>query len=122
MAGSISDFKYLDDRNQAYLVRIDKSNALKNGTGFVPLTQADLALDFLPRNIELRYVKVRHPSRPIDRYIYCASLLAPLWLGTQKTIILTDYQDNSQQDFNVISREFERKTYTAKLTDTYQTG
>lgn len=122
MAGSLADFKYLDDRGLGYLVRIDKSNALRTGTGFVALTQADLALDYIPSNIELRYVVARHPSRPINRKIYCQSLTAPLWIGTQTTINLIDYQDNSLQEFKIVNREFERKKYTAKLIDTYQTS
>lgn len=121
MAGSLSDFKYLDDRGLPYLVRIDRSNALRAGTGFTAITQSDLSLDYLPRNIELRYVVARHPTRPINRKIYCQSLTAPLWIGSQNTITLIDYQDNSLQSFAIVNREFERKSYTAKLVDTYQT-
>lgn len=121
MAGSLADFKYLDDQGQAWLVRIDKSNALATGTGFVALTQADLALNYLPRNIELRYVNTRHPTRPINRVIYCQSTSSPIWLGTHKIIVLTDYQDNSQQTFNIGKRCAENQKYRANLPDTYQT-
>jgi hypothetical protein len=121
MAGSLADFKYLDDQGQAWLVRIDKSNALATGTGFVALTQADLTLHYLPRNIELRYVNCRHPTRPINRKIYCQSTSAPIWTGTTKTIVLTDYQDRTQQTFNVGKRVAENEKYRANLADTYQT-
>ena len=121
MAGSLADFKYFDDRGLPYLVRIDRSNALKAGTGFVVLTQADLLLDYLPRNLEPRYIVARHPTRPIQRKIYCQSLTAPLWTGSQLTISLIDYQDNSLQEFSVKKREHETKLFTAKLIDTYQT-
>jgi hypothetical protein len=121
VAGSLADFKYFDDRGLPYLIRIDRSNALRSGTGFVPITQADLSLDYLPRNLEPRYVTARHPNRPINRSIYCQSLNSPLWLGTQTTITLIDYQDNSLQSFNIVKREFEKKSYTPKLIDTYQT-
>ena len=120
MAGSLRDFKYFDDRGLPYLVRIDNSNALRSGTGFVLITQADLSLDYLPRNLELRHVTARHPTRPINRVIYCQSLTAPLWLGTQATISLIDYQDNSLQQFEIIDRKNERKLYRPRLTDTYQ--
>lgn len=121
MAGSLADFKYFDDRGLPYLVRIDRSNALKAGTGFVVLTQADLLLDYLPRNLEPRYIVARHPTRPIQRKIYCQSLTAPLWIGSQLTISLIDYQDNSLQEFSIKKREHERKLFTAKLIDSYQT-
>lgn len=120
MAGSLRDFKYFDDRNLPYLVRIDNSNALRSGTGFVIMTQPDLLLDYLPRNMELRYVTARHPTRPINRTIYCQSLTAPLWIGTQTTISLIDYQDNSLQQFAIVDRTFEKKLYKARLNDTYQ--
>jgi hypothetical protein len=121
VAGSLADFKYFDDRGLPYLIRIDKSNALKSGTGFVPLIQADLSLDYLPRNLEPRYIQARHPTRPINRSIYCQSTNSPLWLGTQKTITLIDYQDNSLQIFEVVNRIVEKKLFRAKLLDTYQT-
>ena len=121
MAGSLADFKYFDDRGLPYLVRIDRSNALKAGTGFVVLTQADLLLDYLPRNLEPRYIVARHPTRPIQRKIYCQSLTAPLWTGSQLTISLIDYQNNSLQEFSVKKREHETKLFTAKLIDSYQT-
>ncbi len=121
MAGSLADFKYFDDRGLPYLVRIDRSNALKAGTGFVVLTQADLLLDYLPRNLEPRYIVARHPTRPIQRKIYCQSLTAPLWTGSQLTISLIDYQDNSLQEFSVKKREHESRLFTAKLIDSYQT-
>jgi hypothetical protein len=121
VAGSLADFKYFDDRGLPYLIRIDKSNALRSGTGFVALIQADLSLDYLPRNLEPRYIQARHPNRPINRSIYCQSVNSPLWLGTQKTITLIDYQDNSLQSFEVVNRVFEKKLFRAKLLDTYQT-
>ena len=121
MAGSLADFKYFDDRGLPYLVRIDKSNALKAGTGFVVLTQADLLLDYLPRNLEPRYIVARHPTRPIQRKIYCQSLTAPLWTGSQLTISLIVYQNNYLQEFSVKKREHETKLFTAKLIDSYQT-
>jgi len=121
MAGSLADFKYLDDQGRPWLVRIDKSNALATGTGFFALTQADLALDYLPRNIELRYVNCRHPTRPINRKIYCQSTSAAIWTGTTKTIVLTDYQDRTSQTFNVGKRVAENEKYRANLADTYQT-
>lgn len=120
MAGSQADFKYFDDRGLPYLIRIDKSNALKTGTGFVAIVQADLSLDYLPRNLDPRYVIARHPTRPINRSIYCQSTSSALWLGTQKTIMLTDYQDNSLQSFQIVKRVFEKKLYSARLFDTYQ--
>ncbi|WP_055077263.1 hypothetical protein [Pseudanabaena sp. 'Roaring Creek'] len=120
MAGSLADFKYIADDGSAWLVRIDKSNALATGTGFVPLTQADLGLKYLPRNLELRYVNCRHPTRPINRTIYCQSTSAPIWLGTTKTISLRDYQDGSVQAFNVGKRVAEKEKYRVNLTDTYQ--
>lgn len=120
MAGSISDFKYTDDDGNSWLVRIDKSNALATGTGFVALTQADLSLHYLPRNIEMRYVNCRHPTRPINREIYCANTTAAIWVGTQKTIQLTDYQDRSLQNFNCGKRIAENQKYRASLADTYQ--
>jgi hypothetical protein len=121
MAGSIADFKYTDDNGSSWLVRIDKSNALATGTGFVALTQADLSLNYLPRNIEMRFVSARHPTRPINRKIYCATTTAPIWNGTQKTISLTDYQDKSTQAFNVGKRTSENRKYQPNLIDSYQT-
>jgi hypothetical protein len=120
MAGSLADFKYIDNSGRAWLIRIDKSNALTTGTGFVPIKQADLTLDYLPRNIDLRYVICKHPTRPIKREIYCQSTSAPIWLGTQETINLIDYQDRSIQAFNVGNRIQEKPSYTAKLIDTFQ--
>jgi hypothetical protein len=120
MAGSLADFKYLDDNGNPWLVRIDKSNGLASGTGFVALTQADLTLNFLPRNLELRYVNCRHPTRPITRVIFCQSTSSPLWLGTTTTIQLTDYQDRSLQAFKVGKRVAENQKYRANLIDSYQ--
>lgn len=120
MAGSLADFKYFDNSGKAWLVRIDKSNALTTGTGFVALTNADLALDYLPRNLDLRYVVCKHPTRSIKRNIYCQSKDAAIWKGTQETISLPDYQDNSIQSFNVVDRFQEKQIYSAKLIDTYQ--
>ncbi|OYQ66647.1 hypothetical protein B9G53_03510 [Pseudanabaena sp. SR411] len=120
MAGSLSDFKYIDNSGRAWLIRLDRSNCLATGTGFVPLQQADLNLDYLPRNIELRYVVAKHPTRPIKREIYCATTTCPLWRGEQETITLVDYQDKTNQVFNVGNRIQERKKYTAKVLDTYQ--
>ena len=120
MAGSLADFKYIDDQGKAWLIRIDKSNALITGTGFVVLTQADLSLDFLPRNIEPRFVNCRHPTRPINRTLYCQSTSAALWLGTVRTVQLTDYQNRSLQTFNVGKRVGEVEKYRANLIDSYQ--
>lgn len=120
MAGSLADFKYIDDLGKAWIIRIDKSNALVTGTGFVMLTAADLALDFLPRNIEPRYVNCRHPKRPINRILFCQSLTSPLWLGTTRTVTLTDFQDKTQQVFNVGKRVAENQKYRANLVDSYQ--
>ena len=120
MAGSVADFKYLDNSGRAWLVRIDKSNALTTGTGFTEIIQSELSLDYLPRNIELRYAVARHPNRPIRRRIYCQSKTAPLWLGTQETISLRDYQDGSMQTFKIVDRIQEKPIYTAKLIDSYQ--
>ena len=121
MAGSIADFKYTDDDGNPWLVRIDKSNALATGTGFTALTQAGLNLHYLPRNIDMRFVNCRHPSRPINRTIYCANTDAAIWKGTQKTIQLEDYQDRTMQAFNVGKRTGEVKKYQPQLTDSYQT-
>ena len=120
MAGSLADFKYLDNSGRTWLVRIDRSNALSAGTGFVPITQADMGLDYLPRNIELRYVEAKHPTRPIKRNIYCQSINAPIWIGTQSVISLPDYQNNSLTNFKIGNRIQEAFRYTAKLIDTYQ--
>ena len=120
MAGSLADFKYLDDEGNPWLVRIDKSNALTTGTGFVPLLQQDLGLKYLPRNLELRYVICKHPSRPISRDIYCQSLAAAIWTGIVPTIVLTDYQDRTLQTFNVGQRVREKIKYFPKLLDSYQ--
>ncbi len=122
MAGSLADFKYFDDKGRPFLIRIDKSNALRTGTGFVVITAPDLNLDYLPRNLDPRYVVARHPTRPISRHIYCQSLTAPLWTGTQTTVQLIDYQDNSLQNFEIVNRRVERKLFTAKLIDTYQSS
>lgn len=121
MAGSLADFKYFDDSGRPWLIRIDKSNGLATGTGFVSITQADLSLDYLPRNIEPRFVNCRHPTRPINRKVYCQSTNAAIWLGTTKTISLRDYQDASLQSFNVGKRVAENQKYRANLSDTYQT-
>jgi hypothetical protein len=121
MAGSIADFKYTDDNGKSWLVRIDKSNALTTGTGFAALTQADMSLEYLPRNIEMRFVTCRHPTRPINRRIYCANTDAAIWKGTQKTIQLEDHQDRTMQAFNIGKRTAENRKYQPNLTDTYQT-
>lgn len=121
MAGSLSDFKYTDDKGNPWLVRIDKSNALVSGTGFTPITIEELGLHYLPRNLELRFVICRHPNRPINRDIYCQSLQSPLWLGTTTTVQLTDYQDRSLQTFNVGQRVREKIKYFPRLMDSYQT-
>ena len=120
MAGSIADFKYFDDDGSPWLIRIDKSNALTTGTGFVALTQADLTLNYLPRNLEPRYVICQHPTRPIKREIYCQSKDAPIWKGTQTTISLRDFQDGSIQQFNVGKRVQQLERYSARLLDSYQ--
>lgn len=120
MAGSTADFKYIDNSGRPWLVRIDKSNALTTGTGFTAITQSELTLDYLPRNIDLRYVICKHPTRPITRRIYCQSTNAPIWIGTQQTINLVDYQDLSIQAFKIGDRKAEKFLYTAKLIDTYQ--
>jgi len=120
MAGSFADFKYLDDDGNAWLLRLDRSNCLSAGTGFVLITQADLVLDYLPRNIEPRVVIARHPTRSIKRPIVCASTSSPLWTGAQETINLIDYQDRTIQNFKITDRLRERAKYTAKLQDTYQ--
>lgn len=120
MAGSLADFKYLDNAGRAWLIRIDKSNALATGTGFVEITQADLALDYLPRNIEIRYAVCRHPTRPIKRNIYCQSKSSDIWTGAKETILLRDFQDGSLQTFKIVDRIQEKPAYTAKLMDTYQ--
>ncbi len=120
MAGSIADFKYFDDDGTPWLIRIDKSNALTTGTGFVALTQADLTLNYLPRNLEPRYVVCKHPTRPISRNIYCAHKDAAIWKGTQSTVSLTDFQDRTQQAFNVGKRIQQREIYSPKLIDSFQ--
>lgn len=120
MAGSIADFKYIDNSGLAWLIRIDKSNALSPGTGFVALEQSDLILKYLPRNIDLRYVNARHPTRPITRRIYCQSITAPIWTGSQETIELIDFQDRSIQTFKIGDRIQEKPIYSAKLIDTFQ--
>lgn len=120
MAGSVADFKYFDDNGNPWLIRIDKSNALTTGTGFVALTQADLTLNYLPRNLEPRFVTCKHPTRPIKRDIYCASKAAAIWIGTQSTLTLTDFQDRSQQTFTVGKRTQEKEKYSAKIIDSFQ--
>lgn len=120
MAGSLADFKYLDNSGKAWLVRIDKSNALATGTGFVEITQTDLNLDYLPRNLDLRYAVAKHPTRPIKRNIYCQSKECDLWKGTQETISLRDFQDGSLQNFKIVDRIQEKPKYTAKLLDIFQ--
>lgn len=120
MGGSLADFKYLDDDGNPWLVRIDKSNALTTGTGFMPLVQQDLALKYLPRNLELRYVICKHASRAISRDIYCQSTSAPIWTGITPTAILTDYQDRTLQIFNVGQRVREKIKYYPRVTDSYQ--
>lgn len=120
MAGSLSDFKYIADDGRAWLIRIDRSNALATGTGFTPLTSEDASLDYLPRNLEPRFVNCRHATRPINRKIYCANTTAPIWTGVTKTIQLTDYQDRSQQTFNVGKRTAEKQKYRVNVTDSYQ--
>lgn len=120
MAGSTADFKYQDNSGKDWLVRIDKSNALANGTGFVEIELEDLALDYLPRNINLRYAVAKHPSRPVRRNIYCQSKEAALWTGEVETISLRDFQDGSLQTFKIVDRIQEKPSYTAKLIDTYQ--
>jgi len=120
MAGSIADFKYFTDDGRAWLIRIDKSNALATGTGFTPLTAEDANLDYLPRNLEPRYVNCRQTTRGINRTIFCASTSAPIWTGANKTIQLTDYQDRSLQTFNVGKRTAEKEKYRASITDSFQ--
>jgi|GEM_PF-2884343 len=120
MAGSLADFKYLDNSGKSWLVRIDRSNALSTGTGFVPIVQADMALDYLPRNIKLRYIEAKHPTRPIKRIIYCQSIAAPIWIGSQSTINLPDYQSNTSQSFKIGNRVQETSIYRANLIDSYQ--
>jgi hypothetical protein len=115
MAGSVADFKYFDDQGKPWLIRIDKSNALVTGTGFTLLTQAELALDFLPRNIEPRFVNCRHPTRPINRTLYCQSTSSALWLGAVRTVQLTDFQDKSLQTFNVGKRVAEEEKGVAHI-------
>jgi hypothetical protein len=120
MAGSISDFKYTADDGRSWLIRIDKSNALATGTGFTPLTSEDANLDYLPRNFDPRFVNCRDPIRGVNRSIYCASVNAPIWTGSQKTIQLTDYQDRTLRSFNVGKRTAEKQKYRANIADTYQ--
>lgn len=120
MAGSLADFKYIDDQGKAWLIRIDKSNALITGTGFIAIAQADLSLNYLPRNLEARYVNCRHPTRPINRTLYCRSTSSALWLGTVTTVSLIDYQDKSLQTFNVGKRVAENQKYRPNLIDSYQ--
>jgi hypothetical protein len=120
MAGSLADFKYTADDGRSWLIRIDKSNALATGTGFVPLTSGDASLDYLPRNLEPRFVNCRMANRPINRKIYCANTTAAIWTGTNKTIQLTDYQDRTVQTFNVGKRTAEKEKYRVNTSDTYQ--
>lgn len=119
MAGSLIDCAYTSDDGRRWLIRIDKSNALAGG--FTPILQADLSLDYLPRNLEPRYVTCKHPTRSVRRDIYIPSLTSGLWSGAITSITLTDYQDNSQQSFSVKSRNSQRAKYLPNLIDTYQT-
>ena len=120
MAGSQADFKYIDNQDRAWLLRIDRSNALSLGTGFMPIQTSDLPLDYLPRNVEPRYVIAKHPTRPIKREIYCQSINSDIWRAGQLTIPLEDYQDRTMQQFKIIKWISERKSYNVRVTDTYQ--
>ncbi|WP_156815596.1 hypothetical protein [Pseudanabaena sp. PCC 6802] len=119
MAGSIADFAYTDDDGQQWLIRIDRSNALIEGTGFTLLSEDDKDLSFLPRNVKPRFVSFRHLTRPTKRRIYCANTDADIWRGNKTAIELVDYQDNSVQTFVAMSRTAEKAKYRANLTDTY---
>jgi hypothetical protein len=119
MAGSIADFVYIDDNGTRWLVRIDRSNALIEGTGFEVLRDEDKGLPFLPRNVKPRYVTFRHPTRPIKRRIYCANTGTDIWRGIKTAIELTDYQDNSVQTFLALSRTAEKASYRVSVVDTY---
>lgn len=121
MAGSIADFKYFDDKGNPWLIRIDKSNALTEGTGFIPLTQADMSLHYLPRNLNPRYAIALLPSKPVPRKIYCQSTDSDIWKGVITEILLIDYGTNTLAPFEVKRRVAERAKYKANLIDTYQT-
>ena len=120
MAGSQADFKYIDNQNREWLLRIDRSNALSLGTGFTPIQLSDLPLHYLPRNIEPRYVIAKHPTKLIKREIYCQSINSDIWRSRQNTIPLEDYQDRTIQEFKIIKWISERKSYTVRVTDIYQ--
>lgn len=121
MAGSLSDFKYLDDKGNPWLIRIDKSNALQEGTGFLTLVQADVNLSYLPRNLEPRYAIAVLPNKQLPRKIYCQSINSDIWKGVVTDVLLTDYGSNNATIFVIKRRIAERAKYTANLTDTYQT-
>jgi len=120
MAGSLADFRYLDDRSNPWLIRIDKSNALITGTGFLPLVTIDKNLFYLPRNLEARYVTAQHPTKPITRRIYCKSITSDIWRGIIESILLIDYSSGILEQFTIKSRNEEKAKYTINLIDTYQ--
>ena len=120
MAGSQADFRYIDNQSRAWLLRTDRSNALSLGTGYTPIQLSDLPLDYLPRNIEPRYVIAKHPTRPIKREIYCQSTNCDIWRNGQDTILLEDYQNRTMQQFKIMKWMPEKKSYNVRVTDTYQ--
>jgi len=120
MAGSLADFRYLDDSTNPWLIRIDKSNALITGTGFTNLVTTDKSLFYLPRNLEARYVVAQHPTKPITRNIYCRSITSDIWRGVITSILLIDYVTGDLEQFTVKRRREEKAKYTVNLIDTFQ--
>jgi hypothetical protein len=111
----LADFKYFDDSDQAWLIRIGLDNALAIGTNFEPIEESDAKLYYLPRNIEPRYVTTKHESEQRRRDIYIQSIHSPIWKEEQEIIVIPNRKLQIMETFIVQSRINEKKLYRVKI-------
>jgi hypothetical protein len=111
----LADFKYFDDSDLGWLIRIGRDNALAIGTNFEPIEESDGKLHYLPRNIEPRYVTTKHATKEIRREFYIQSIHSPIWKCEENRIVLPDKISGGMEVFMVKNRIEEKKLYTVRI-------
>jgi hypothetical protein len=118
MAGSRHNFVYQMDDGSRWMVVLDRSNALINGSGFSLPSEADLSLYPIPKGTRLRSVRFKSATTAAERRIICQSTDSPIWKGEIRTIQLMDFFTGALIDFVAISRTAEKQQFRAVLLDT----
>ena len=101
MSGRRQDFIYVADDGTSYAVNLDESNSLNTAFNFAKYTGTP-KLTRQPTGLRLRHVVLKEVGGPIKRTLPCPTLTCPAWLHTVSTVILTDYNDGTDKEFEII--------------------